>query len=289
MQVTLATGIPQDVCRAANLGYLDPAAVDRAAFAADPDTMVVPRAGEIRSACGRRRSRPNGPPAGGGCTPSPTPSTRATPPPAPGCGAGRQHEPDRMPGRRNLYDRPDSRGDRRVDRGRARDQPAPHCSILLANRRRPRAVRALAAGSKGGGWMGIQSSVLGGWACGQQKQRWTHRFAAGPPRGSFPPHRYRAPERTVMSNTWQENAGLLALRAGLGGTLVAHGVQKLFGWLGGHGLTGTATAFEQMGFQPGRPGRTRGGTGRGRRGCPHRTRSRHPRSRCGGGRHHDPG
>ena len=29
-------------------------------------------------------------------------------------------------------------------------------------------------------------------------------------------------------------------------------VQKLFGWLGGHGLTGTAAAFEQMGFQPGR-------------------------------------
>ena len=43
-----------------------------------------------------------------------------------------------------------------------------------------------------------------------------------------------------MSKTWQENAGQLALRAGLGGVLVAHGVQKLFGWLGGHGLTGTA-------------------------------------------------
>ena len=64
-----------------------------------------------------------------------------------------------------------------------------------------------------------------------------------------------------MSNTWQENAGLLALRAGLGGTLVAHGVQKLFGWLGGHGLTGTATAFEQMGFQPGRPAALAAGLG----------------------------
>ncbi len=32
-----------------------------------------------------------------------------------------------------------------------------------------------------------------------------------------------------MSKTWQENAGLLALRAGLGGVLVAHGVQTLFG------------------------------------------------------------
>ena len=30
-----------------NLGYLDPATVDPDAFAAVPDTMVVPRAGEI--------------------------------------------------------------------------------------------------------------------------------------------------------------------------------------------------------------------------------------------------
>ena len=39
--------IPEDVCRAANLGYLDPASVDVAAFEADPDTLVVPRAGEM--------------------------------------------------------------------------------------------------------------------------------------------------------------------------------------------------------------------------------------------------
>ena len=47
VQVTLATAIPEEVCRAANLGYLDPASVDVAAFAADPDTLVVPRAGEM--------------------------------------------------------------------------------------------------------------------------------------------------------------------------------------------------------------------------------------------------
>jgi nickel-dependent lactate racemase len=47
VQVTLATGIPEAVCRAVNLGYLDPATVDVAAFAADPDTLVVPRAGEM--------------------------------------------------------------------------------------------------------------------------------------------------------------------------------------------------------------------------------------------------
>ncbi len=47
-----------------------------------------------------------------------------------------------------------------------------------------------------------------------------------------------------------QNVGLLTLRAGVGGVLIAHGVQKLFGWLGGAGLTGTAEAFERMGFGP---------------------------------------
>jgi putative oxidoreductase len=49
----------------------------------------------------------------------------------------------------------------------------------------------------------------------------------------------------------RENAGLLALRVGVGGVLIAHGVQKLFGWLGGGGLEGTAAAFDKMGFEPG--------------------------------------
>ena len=44
--VTLATGIPEDVTRAINLDYLDPAEVDPAAWAAEPDTLVVPDAGE---------------------------------------------------------------------------------------------------------------------------------------------------------------------------------------------------------------------------------------------------
>jgi lactate racemase len=47
VRVTLATAIPEEVCHAANLGYLDPASVDPATFAADPDTLVVPRAGEM--------------------------------------------------------------------------------------------------------------------------------------------------------------------------------------------------------------------------------------------------
>jgi nickel-dependent lactate racemase len=44
--VTLATGIPEEAVRAANLDHLDPAEVDPAAWAADPDTLVVPDAGE---------------------------------------------------------------------------------------------------------------------------------------------------------------------------------------------------------------------------------------------------
>ena len=45
--VTLATGISEHTVRAAGLNYLDPASVDRAAFDADPGTLVVPQAGEI--------------------------------------------------------------------------------------------------------------------------------------------------------------------------------------------------------------------------------------------------
>ncbi|GID90980.1 lactate racemase domain-containing protein [Amorphoplanes digitatis] len=47
VRVTLATGIPEEVCRAVNLGYLDPATIDIADYATDPDTLVVPRAGEV--------------------------------------------------------------------------------------------------------------------------------------------------------------------------------------------------------------------------------------------------
>lgn len=46
--------------------------------------------------------------------------------------------------------------------------------------------------------------------------------------------------------------GLLALRLGIGSTLVAHGTQKLFGWFGGAGLAKTAAGFDRIGFRPGR-------------------------------------
>ncbi len=46
--------------------------------------------------------------------------------------------------------------------------------------------------------------------------------------------------------------GLLVLRLGIGGTLIAHGTQKLFGWFGGAGLDKTAVTFDHIGFRPGK-------------------------------------
>ena len=47
--------------------------------------------------------------------------------------------------------------------------------------------------------------------------------------------------------------GLLLGRVVLGSLMAAHGAQKLFGWFGGYGVTGTAGFFENVGFRPGRP------------------------------------
>jgi nickel-dependent lactate racemase len=47
VRVTLATGIPEDVVRCANLGFLEPDQVDPDRWASDPDTLVVPDAGEV--------------------------------------------------------------------------------------------------------------------------------------------------------------------------------------------------------------------------------------------------
>lgn len=48
------------------------------------------------------------------------------------------------------------------------------------------------------------------------------------------------------------DAGLLLARLMIGLLMIAHGSQKLFGWFGGYGLTGTAGFFEGLGFRPGR-------------------------------------
>jgi putative oxidoreductase len=48
------------------------------------------------------------------------------------------------------------------------------------------------------------------------------------------------------------NTGLLILRLVVGLGLAAHGAQKLYGWFGGKGLSGTGRFFESLGFRPGR-------------------------------------
>jgi putative oxidoreductase len=48
------------------------------------------------------------------------------------------------------------------------------------------------------------------------------------------------------------SAGLLILRLVFGALFAVHGAQKLFGWFGGYGLSGTGTFFEGLGFRPGR-------------------------------------
>ncbi|MGW6915442.1 DoxX family protein [Kitasatospora sp. NPDC054939] len=59
----------------------------------------------------------------------------------------------------------------------------------------------------------------------------------------------------------RKDLGLLALRSAVGGVLIAHGTQKLFGWFGGSGLDGTAEAMEHMGFHPGRQSALAAGLG----------------------------
>ncbi|MEJ3751017.1 lactate racemase domain-containing protein [Actinomycetes bacterium KLBMP 9797] len=46
IDVRLATAIPPADCAAVNLGWADPATLDLDALAADPDTLVIPKAGE---------------------------------------------------------------------------------------------------------------------------------------------------------------------------------------------------------------------------------------------------
>lgn len=48
------------------------------------------------------------------------------------------------------------------------------------------------------------------------------------------------------------DVGLLMVRLVVGGLLVVHGSQKLFGWFGGGGLGPTGTFMAGLGFRPGR-------------------------------------
>ena len=64
-----------------------------------------------------------------------------------------------------------------------------------------------------------------------------------------------------VSCTGRGDVGLLVLRLGVGGVLMAHGAQKLFGWFGGAGVEGTAATMETMGFEPGRESAISAGLG----------------------------
>jgi putative oxidoreductase len=48
------------------------------------------------------------------------------------------------------------------------------------------------------------------------------------------------------------NIGLLVVRVIVGLLFVGHGAQKLFGVVGGHGLSGTGQFFDGMGMRPGK-------------------------------------
>ena len=59
--------------------------------------------------------------------------------------------------------------------------------------------------------------------------------------------------QTLIQKIASTNAGLaaLALRIPVGIIFIAHGAQKLFGWFGGYGLSGTAQWMESIGLGPG--------------------------------------
>ncbi|MFF8318443.1 DoxX family protein [Streptomyces bobili] len=57
----------------------------------------------------------------------------------------------------------------------------------------------------------------------------------------------------------RRDLGLLLLRLGTGGVLMAHGAQKLFGWFGGHGIEGTGQFMESVGYAPGKASATAAG------------------------------
>ncbi|KIF02599.1 DoxX family protein [Streptomyces sp. RSD-27] len=56
---------------------------------------------------------------------------------------------------------------------------------------------------------------------------------------------------TPAPSTASYDTGLLLLRVVLGLTVAAHGVQKLFGWFGGGGISGTGQFFTSVGYPAG--------------------------------------
>jgi putative oxidoreductase len=61
----------------------------------------------------------------------------------------------------------------------------------------------------------------------------------------------RHPAAVGLNRIPAADVGLLLLRVVFGGLFAAAGLQKLLGWFGGLGISGTAAAFEQVGYRPG--------------------------------------
>ncbi|MFB7631630.1 DoxX family protein [Streptomyces sp. NPDC056149] len=61
-----------------------------------------------------------------------------------------------------------------------------------------------------------------------------------------------ATSRSTTTASFAPDAGLLLIRLTFGLLMAGHGSQKLFGILGGKGLTATAKGFEALGYQPGK-------------------------------------
>ncbi len=66
--------------------------------------------------------------------------------------------------------------------------------------------------------------------------------------------------KAVRAYGVERDLGLLTVRLTIGGLMLGHGAQKLFGWWGGYGLEGTSGWLESMGLRPGRPWAIAAGT-----------------------------
>jgi putative oxidoreductase len=68
--------------------------------------------------------------------------------------------------------------------------------------------------------------------------------------GEIDEHEHHDDERVrAAGRRGTQHLGLLILRVGLGAVLVAHGLQKLFGWWGGQGLNGLRNSLSDVGYQ----------------------------------------
>jgi putative oxidoreductase len=77
-------------------------------------------------------------------------------------------------------------------------------------------------------------------------------LSISPDQASLPAH--------LVQHSWQTRAAALlatndsitptVLRVALGGVVLAHGLQKVFGWFGGYGIQGTMGFFASLGMPP---------------------------------------